>query len=132
MNLGGGASDADSEEGSGAAGTVSVHADTLVEECSGVNVAEQAGKGTVERSGVHITASLDDVGGGDDTRLVVLGGDTDESLLDDLVSEGLGLVEALDVLGNVGEKGRFGVAEVVVVEQTGVTLLDELAVGAEC
>ena len=89
MDLGSGASDADSEEGSSATGTVSVHADSLVEQGSGVNVAEQASKGTVKRSSVHVSASLDDVGGGDNTRLVVLGGDTNESLLNDLVSEGL-------------------------------------------
>jgi hypothetical protein len=52
-----------------------------------------------------------------------------EGLLDSLVHVGLGLVGRLEGLGDVGKLGGGGVAEVVVVEETSVTLLDELAVG---
>jgi len=51
-----------------------------------------------------------------------------EGLLDNLVHVGLGLV-GVDALGDVGKLGSRGVAEVVVVEETSVALLDELAVG---
>lgn len=42
--------------------------------------------------------------------------DTNESLLNDLIGIGLGLVKRLDVLRDVGESGMRGVSEVILPE----------------
>lgn len=52
---------------------------------------------------------------------------THESLLDRLISDRGGVVEVQKLAGDLGEEGVLGVLQVVVVEQAGVRLSDELA-----
>ena len=91
--------------------------------------AQQAGEPAIQAGGVHVAAPQDRVGPGRDGRLVVLGRDAEEGLFDRLVGIRLGAVERLDFFRD-GRESRVGrVAQVVVVEQAGVALLDELGVG---
>jgi uncharacterized protein YjaZ len=57
--------------------------------------------------------------------------DTQERLLDRLVGEGLAAGHVFELGGDGGEDGVRRVAEVVVVEQAGVSFLDKLGVWTE-
>jgi len=58
----------------------------------------------------------------------VISGVGDECLLDGLVGVGLLFCQTLDLRWDVGERWVVRVSEVIVVEQSCVTLLDELSV----
>jgi hypothetical protein len=56
---------------------------------------------------------------------------SDECLFDSLVGVGLVLCQTLDLGWDVSERRVVGVSEVIIVEQSCVTLLDEFTVRAE-
>ena len=91
--------------------------------------AQQTRQTTIQARRVHVAAPQHRVGSGQDGTLVVLGRDTQKGLFDRLVRVRLGAVQRAHFVGNVGKDGVGGVAQVVVVKETGVALLDELGVG---
>jgi hypothetical protein len=88
LDLGGIALDGHGVEGRSASGTVSKHGDLLALQVCGFDAREEGGETTVQRGGVHVTATLR----APHRRLDALGvlglSGADEGLLDDLVGQG--------------------------------------------
>lgn len=121
--------DAEGHEAGSQAGTVAEETNALALESLVVDHADQAGKATPDATAVHVTAQGSDLDSGVDALLEALLGETHEGLLDGLVGQGLLVVHVAQLGGDVGKGRGVGVGEVVVVQETGVRLLDELAGG---
>jgi hypothetical protein len=121
------AANAQGEHGGGKTGAVREDTDALALEVGGGDVGEERDERAVDGAAVHVAAHGGDLDGGLDASGETLLGEGHESLLNGLVADGLLVGEVLDVGGNLGEDGVLGVGQVVVVEQTGVALGDELA-----
>lgn len=92
-------------------------------------MADDAGETSPHAGAVHVA----DVGGDLDRRvdalLEALLRERHEGLLDNLVRQGLLVVHVADLGGHVSEGWAVGVGEVVVVQETSIRLLHELARG---
>lgn len=115
------------EQGAGKTGTVAEQTDTL--NLLGVesDVAEQSGETGIDGSSVHVTTLGGNLETRGDTLSETLLGEGHEGLLNNLVGQGLLVVQIAQLGGNLGESGVRGVGQVVIVEHTGIRLLDKLA-----
>ena len=124
------ASNADGIEGTGATRTICEHTETLALELSGVNIAQHGCQATIETSRVHVATSLCEGHACRDTRLEVGCSKCDKCLFEGLGFQCFGGRKGKE-LGCRLDRGKFrirGCRDEVVVQQTGMALLDKFAV----
>lgn len=123
------ADDAERQESGGETRAVAEEANSLVLESLAVGKGQQAGQSTPDTGAVHVTAKSGHLDGGVDALLVALLGEGHESLLESLVGQGLLVVHVTQLRGDLSKSSSISVAQEVVVQQSGVRLLDQLAGG---
>ena len=125
----GAADNACRQETSSETRSVAEKANPLALQIRAADVGEQASQTTPDTSAVHVTAK----GGNLETRGDALAEtflrQRHEGLLDDFVGQGLLVVHVADLTRHLAEYLLARVREVVVVEQAGIRLLDQLAGG---
>lgn len=121
------AHNAERAERSSKTGAVAEKTYPLALQSRGLDVRNQAGETTPHTGAVHVTAESGNLDGGVHPLLEALLGKGHEGLLHGLICDRLLVVHTLDLGRDISESCALRVGKVVVVEETGIRLLDELA-----
>lgn len=119
--------DAERKEGSSKPRAVAEKANSLALESLAIDKADQTSQTTPDTAAVHVTAHSSNLNGGGNTLLEALLGEGHEGLLDNLVGQRLLVIHVTELRGHLGKGRGVSVGEVVMVEESGIRLLDKLA-----